>query len=497
METNSEKKLTELHELGALQFNTQRLPVYCSHPPEQSRSNLNQIIRLLIQSVPENEHLKKITEQELQIACQSFPSPTQHSSPNHYKPPISRYGTAQFNDQDLHYLRQVRKDHTEVCSVDRIFDIIKRYHESNQHKFSEETWLDHLHIPMPVEARPLIYSAQRLKSPLSLLFEDLSNKFSKVRDNPTIIASIFSITKHPTNLLTMLEEMANLIDSSCQNKEEIESLAIHEAFKTISETVGASGASSLKVAFLQQQRQTIRNLLHLANIHFKDLLNTKSKLHHITEDKIEEKESGKMTEMMKKIDSLAEYVKGILEQNVTGCKCQKRSSMSTNYNPSGQEKRSCYYCGATGHIRSQCKKLQGSMASVFCNSGNYHHTQARPPTDSKSHGQDANRNIITYREAPCCIHTNSQHKNIDCVSQKSPCTYRESHKHHRQAECTRTNSIYNLNSQPKKLDSISPAKTIFEKPECSTVPPSQFHSDGVNLDQATKTKLIDLISQVK
>ena len=484
METNSEKKLTELHELGALQFNTQRLPVYCSHPPEQSRSNLNQIIRLLIQSVPENEHLKKITEQELQIACQSLPSPTQHSLPNHYKPPISRYGTAQFNDQDLHYLRQVRKDHTEVCSVDRIFDIIKRYHESNQYKFSEEAWRDHLHIPMPVEARPLIYSAQRLKSPLSLLFEDLSNKFSKVRDNPTIIASIFSITKHPINLLTMLEEMANLIDSSCQNKEEIESLAIHEAFKTISDTVGASGASSLKVAFLQQQRQTIRNLLHLGNIHFRDLLNTKSKLHHLAQvesyNPVPPLPPPPINDY--KLDTLIDSVNRLAERSTICYKCNSNGHLASNCT-SNVEKRICHLCGRVGHLQNQCKKkndVPPKGTSITSNKGSF---------------KNINSNRAMYKDSKCSLHPNSNHLNHQCKMQTSPCTFRPNHSSHSQGECRR-----NPDQKPSSVPAFSsPAKALFPPPQPAQ-PAQPVTSNQINLDsldQQTKAKLIDMIASAK
>ena len=168
METASEKKLSELQKLGAIEFNTKKLPVYCTNPPDQSKTDLNQILRLIIQSLPENESLKQITEEDLEIACQ----PSLPPNPQDYQPPITRFGTAKFKDSDLHYLRQIKKDHAGKCSVDRILDIVQCYHEENQFKFSEKTWLNNLHIPMPAEALPLIYSAQRLKSPLSRLFED-------------------------------------------------------------------------------------------------------------------------------------------------------------------------------------------------------------------------------------------------------------------------------------------------------------------------------------
>ena len=66
---------------------------------------------------------------------------------------------------------------------------------------------------MPAEALPLIYSAQRLKSPLSRLFEDLTNKFGMVKDNATIITNILNLTKSPTNLLSMLENKHNTLNS--------------------------------------------------------------------------------------------------------------------------------------------------------------------------------------------------------------------------------------------------------------------------------------------
>ena len=485
METQAEKRLSELQQLGAIEFNSQKLPVYCTNPPQQSRADLNQILRLLIQSQPDNDELKRITEQDLDIACRSSTLRNPQATPKHYQPPITRFGTAKFSESDLHFLRQVRKDHSEVGSVDRIFDIIREFHEENDYKFSEETWLKYLHIPMPSEARPLIYNAQRLKSPLSLLFEDLATRFSKVRDNPTIISALFSITRSPSNILSMLEEMVALIDSSCQSKEEMESLAIHEAFKVISDTVGAAGASSVKVAFFQLERKTIRNLSHLASTHFKDLLNTKTKFHHLAELDLKNPVPAPPPPQPenKQLGQLVDSINRLVEYTATCFKCKKVGHLSVNC-PNQVEMRTCHKCGIAGHIASQCRNKAPPQPR-------------NPPSvsnrsSSKSKG---GKDRPSYSQARCSIHPGSNHLNRDCKDQVSPCTYRPNHGNHSLGQCKRDPN----STLPNVPVFSSPAQALFQ--QTATVPapspPATLQQIASSTDHATRAKLIDLLAAVK
>ena len=75
----------------------------------------------------------------------------------------------------------------------------------------------------------------------------------------------------------------------------------------------------------------------------------------------------------------------------------------------------CYNCNKTGHTRRECM-----APPTYQSFNNYPHPNPYPPTrphpPTRSHPPS-----IPYMERSCLIHPNSNHKNIDCGSQRYPC----------------------------------------------------------------------------
>ena len=289
MEGQNEQTLLQLKQAGALQLVPHKMPVYQNKNPEETGTNLLSILRLLIKhSADKEKDLQKITERDLQDACAQIGEQKKDAKlPPHFIPPIRRFGNAELEEKDLNYLRLLKKDHRDSTNPELVLKMIKEYHEENDCKFTESTWIRNLHIAMPANTLQLINRAQlKDDAKLHTLWEDILHGFGSSRDNATIIAAIYRVTKNSTHPLSMIKEVADLVDQGTDRISELESVALHEVQRTISMMIGPTAASSMHVLFEVQPRKTIRSYYNMANQNFYDLLNQTvktSRFHHLTD----------------------------------------------------------------------------------------------------------------------------------------------------------------------------------------------------------------------
>ena len=463
METQNEKTLLKLKEAGAIQLVPSRLPVYQNPQPEEPGTNLISILRLLIRNSADKEKdLQKITERDLLEACNQITEQKNDSKlPPHFIPPIRRFGNSELDEKDLNYLRLLKKDHKDSTNPELVLKLIKQYHENHDSKFTEQTWLKHLHIPMPTSTLQLINRAQ-LKNDANLhtLWEDILHSFGSTRDNASIIASIYRVTKTSTHPLNMIKEIADLVDQGTDRVSELESVALYEVQRAINQMIGPAAASSMHVLFELQPRKTIRSYYNMANQSFYDLLNqpVKTKLHHLAETPIK-------SPIEEKMDALINTVNNIQTKIYSCHRCNKPDHLAANCTQA-KDTRTCHNCGAVGHLASQCRRPK--------------------------------RGKEIYRDCLCAIHPRSRHTNFQCNEQSTPCYFRENHTNHKMAECQRTESLDQIFREP---NFTSNAEKIFNRPSPANNqgnPNLQtLQGTETTIDHQTKAALIDLIAKTK
>ena len=535
MEGSNEQTLLQLKEAGAIQLVPSKMPVYQNQSTEEPGTNLVSILRLLIRNSANKDKekdLQKITETDLLEACSQITEQKKDANlPPHFIPPIRRFGNTELQEKDLNYLRLLKKDHRGSTNPELVLKTIKKYHEQNDSKFTESTWIQNLHVAMPESTLQLINRAQ-LKDDTNLhtLWEDILHSFGNTRDNATIIAAIYRVTKNSTHPLNMIKEIADLVDQGTDRVSELESVALHEVQRAITNMIGPTASSSMHVLFEVQPRKTIRSYYNMANQNFYDLLNQpvkNSRFHHLADSLPKSPTEEKLEAMMDTVNNI--------QARLNSCqKCGKPDHLTANC-PQARETRTCHNCGLTGHIASNCRKpkvMDRQSDRNYNRTGNNQYNPQRfdnnPPRfdrnpqrfdrnntynnnnrnspPSQYSNNNNNRNFtsnqykLSYKESDCTMHPKAGHTNLQCRSQMDPCFYRESHTNHKMSECNRTEDIDKLFNKP---NFTSNARRIFNRPDqnrnsansANSTP--QTSTDPDITDPKMKAAMIDFIAKMK
>ena len=510
MEGNNEQTLLQLKEAGAIQLVPSKMPVYQNQNPEEPGTNLISILRLLIRnSASKEKDLQKITERDLLEACSQITEQKKDAKlPPHFIPPIRRFGNAELEEEDLNYLRLLRKDLRDSANPELVLKLIKQYHENNDSKFTESTWIRNLHIAMPTPTLQLINRTQ-LKNDVTLhtLWEDILHEFGSSRDNASIIASIYRVTKDSKHPLSMIKEIADLVAQGTDRVSELESVALYEIQRALNQMIGPAAASSIHVLFEIQPRKTVRSYYNMAYQNFYDLLNQPVKTETPTKSSTEEKiddlidtisnSTPTKSSTEEKIDALMHAISNSQAANYSCPTCGKPSdNLAANFTQA-RNTRTCQNCGKPGHLASQCRKPKPDCRSNNSNEGGKSGSQHsnRNSTSSTNGNLRPNQPNKSYKDSTCAIHPLGQHTNQQCKEQLTPCYFGENHERHQMADCRRTVALDQVFREP---NFTSNAKRIFNGPNqnCDPGNPNpQAANTTDGLDTQNKAALIDLVAK--
>ena len=348
---------------------------------------------------------------------------------------------------------------------------------------------------MPTSTLQLINRAQlKTDANLHTLWEDILHNFGSTRDNASIIASIYRVTKTSTRPLDMIKEIADLVDQGTDRVSELESVALYEVQRAINQMIGPAAASSMHVLFELQPRKTIRSYFNMANQNFYDLLSqpVKTKFHHLTETPLK-------SPTEEKIDAMIDTINNIQTKINTCHRCNKPGHLAANCTQA-KDTRTCHNCGIPGHLASQCRKPKTDRRNYNRNEGGQNRSQNfnRNSPSNKNNNFRPKQQNKSYKDSICAIHPHGQHTNQQCKAQSTPCYFRENHASHRMADCNRTESLDKVFKEP---NFTSNANKIFNRPnqtQNSGNPNIQAPAtNDNNLDPQTKAALIDLIAKMK
>lgn len=397
----SEEDLKLLNASSALTLDEERVPVKLGVKLGLRSDNeaCNIISGLIAES--SNDDLKGLSVANLREGFPALRKP--NDDLDHLVKAPERFGSKSLSKDLLDQIRSTPKDAKQAAHIEHILNNAKEIHKRNNYDLSPKAFASLLEGMLPKHMLTTYYNVlSKEHFTIAELFEDLGTVHGSLKSLPTLISDMHHITDNYNSIWDLVEQLYDLLSKSGKNFSTVSDLCIYEVIHKIEKDFGITLAGQVKNSLdSHPMRKDFRSLYGLIKSrylsHFKKP-SSRRHSHHITST----------------------------VHNI-GSPSQKPPQDLSNVK--------CFFCNRLGHMARFCTQKTNS----FNRNGQF----------PRNNNVNSNNRSSPYFDAPCALH-GPGHKNSQCKAQKTPCTFKDSHKGHNGGDCKRPANLANPNLQKTK-----------------------------------------------